>query len=112
MSWNVSNYEEINEESLSLFCMLEPKIDVLVIGIGDQSVTIDFSRKIIKFMQKFAINVEVLNTEQACATFNFLNAEGRMIAAAMIPPNHIKINEDDLMRRQSRQDLYTLKDEY
>lgn len=106
MSWNVANFDEINEESLSLFCMLEPKVDVLVIGIGDQSVTPAFSRKIMKFMQKFAINVEVLNTEQACATFNFLNAEGRMVAAAMIPPNHIKINEDDLMRRQTRQDLY------
>lgn len=106
MSWNVSNYEEINEQSLSLFCLLEPKVDVLVIGIGDQSVTPAFSKQIMKFMQKFAINVEVLNTEQACATFNFLNAEGRMVAAAMIPPNHIKINEDDLMRRQSRQDLY------
>lgn len=110
MSWNVSNYEEINEDSLSLFCLLEPKVDVLVIGIGDQSVTPDFSRKIMKFMKKFAINVEVLNTEQACATFNFLNSEGRMVAAAMIPPNHIKINEDDLMRRQSRQDLYVRED--
>ncbi|XP_055549808.1 NADH dehydrogenase [ubiquinone] 1 alpha subcomplex assembly factor 3 [Wyeomyia smithii] len=97
-SWNVSSHEDINEESLSLFSVLEPKVDILVVGIGDQQVTPSFSRKVLDFMRKHRINVEVLSTEQACATFNFLNAEGRVVAAALIPPVSIRTNEDDMMR--------------
>lgn len=98
LSWNVETHEDITEESLSLFTALEPKIDILVIGIGDQQTTPAFTKKIIEFMKKYRINVEVLNTEQACATFNFLNAESRVVAAALIPPVSLRFNEDDLMR--------------
>lgn len=50
------------------------------------------------FMKKHQINVEILRTEQACATFNFLNSEGRIVAAALLPPHHLAINEGDLAR--------------
>ncbi|XP_055613457.1 NADH dehydrogenase [ubiquinone] 1 alpha subcomplex assembly factor 3-like [Uranotaenia lowii] len=102
LSWNVETAKDINEHSLSLFTALDPKIDILVIGIGDQSATPAFNKKILEFMRKYRINVEVLNTEQACATFNFLNAEARMVAAALIPPVTLRVNEDDLLRRQLR----------
>ncbi|XP_062563184.1 NADH dehydrogenase [ubiquinone] 1 alpha subcomplex assembly factor 3 [Armigeres subalbatus] len=98
LSWNVEDHDDISEESLSLFTALEPKIDILIVGIGDQQTTPAFTKKIIEFMKKYRINVEVLSTEQACATFNFLNAEGRVVAAALIPPVTLRINEDDLMR--------------
>lgn len=112
LSWNVENLEDINEKSLSLFCALEPKIDVLVIGTGDQPSTPSFSRSIVAFMQKFKINVEVLRTEQACATFNFLNSEGRMVAGAMIPPNVLNINENDIARSKVRNSkLYEIEDD-
>jgi uncharacterized protein len=67
LSWNIDNYLNINEKTLSLFCVLEPKIDVLVIGVGDQQITPDFSKQMINFMRKYNINVEVLSTEQVCA---------------------------------------------
>ncbi|CAD7088162.1 unnamed protein product [Hermetia illucens] len=111
LSWNVGSMDDINEDSLSLFYTLEPKIDILVLGIGDQKVTPKFSRKIIEFMRKYRINVEVLSTEQACATFNFLNAESRMVAAALIPPLHISYNENDLLQTKLRQkELYHTDD--
>uniref|UniRef100_A0A2M4C1G6 NADH dehydrogenase [ubiquinone] 1 alpha subcomplex assembly factor 3 n=2 Tax=albitarsis series TaxID=58233 RepID=A0A2M4C1G6_9DIPT len=100
LSWNVESHEDINDATLSLFCAIEPKIDVLVVGIGDQTITPAFSRKIIDFMKRYKINVEVLGTEQACATFNFLNAENRVVAAALIPPITMRLTEDDLMQRQ------------
>lgn len=100
MSWNIDNYEEINEKSLSLFCILEPKIDVLVIGSGDQVITPKFSATIMGFMRKYGINVELLPTEQACTTFNFLNGEGRMVAAALIPPLLLSVGEADYVRYQ------------
>lgn len=97
LSWNVGAADEIKEESLSLFSILEPKIDILVVGVGDEKITPKFSRKIIEFMKKYRINVEVLSTEQACTTFNFLNAEGRVVAGAFIPPKMITIFDDDVM---------------
>ncbi|XP_017045320.1 NADH dehydrogenase [ubiquinone] 1 alpha subcomplex assembly factor 3 [Drosophila ficusphila] len=107
LSWNVNSFEDINEESLSLFPTLEPKIDVLIIGIGDQAPPPALSKRIIEFMKKYKINVEVLRTEQACATFNFLNAENRMVACALIPPLHLTYNENDILQTKLRQkELY------
>ncbi|XP_075166643.1 NADH dehydrogenase [ubiquinone] 1 alpha subcomplex assembly factor 3 [Haematobia irritans] len=97
LSWNVNSVEDINEESLSLFTALEPKLDVLILGIGDQTPSPNISKEILSFMRKYKINVEVLRTEQACATFNFLNAENRMVATALIPPLHIAYNENDIL---------------
>lgn len=111
LSWNINNFEDINEDSLSIFYTLEPKIDVLVIGIGDQKVTPQLSKKIIEFMKKYKINVEILTTEQACATFNFLNAESRMVAAALIPPLHISYNENNILQTKLRKkELYHVED--
>lgn len=95
LSWNVGSYEDINEESLSLFTVLEPKIDILVVGVGEEKITPGFSKKIIDYIRSSRINVEVLNTEQACSTFNFLNSEGRVVAGAMIPPRIIRVTEHD-----------------
>ncbi|SPP73155.1 blast:NADH dehydrogenase [Drosophila guanche] len=107
LSWNVDTFEDINEESLSLFPTLDPKIDVLIIGIGDQSPTPTLSKRIVEFMKKYKINVEVLRTEQACATFNFLNAESRMVACALIPPLHLSYNENDILQTKLKQkELY------
>ncbi|XP_016953465.1 NADH dehydrogenase [ubiquinone] 1 alpha subcomplex assembly factor 3 [Drosophila biarmipes] len=107
LSWNVNSFEDINEESLSLFPTLEPKIDVLIIGIGDQAPPPALSKRIIEFMKKYKINVEILRTEQACATFNFLNAENRMVACALIPPLHLTYNENDILQAKLRKkELY------
>lgn len=100
MSWNIQSFDEINDKTLSLFCLLEPKIDVLVIGTGDATITPQFSKGIIGFMKRHGINVEVLPTEQACTTFNFLNGEKRMVAAAMLPPVLLSVSESDFVRHQ------------
>lgn len=100
MSWNVRNFEDVNEKSLSLFCVLEPKIDVLVIGSGDNVITPKFSAGIISFMRKYNINVELLPTEQACTTFNFLNGEGRIVGGALLPPTLLSVSESDYVRYQ------------
>lgn len=109
MSWNINNFEEIDEKTLSLFPLLEPKIDLLVVGIGDQQVTPKFHKNILSFMKKFNINVEMLNTESACTTYNFLASEGRMVAAALIPPQTLNVTEDDYVRYMiDRQHIYEI----
>lgn len=103
--------EDINEESLRLVSLLEPKIDILILGVGDSDVNPAFTKRVLEFMRKYKINVEVLRTETACSTFNFLNAENRMVAALLIPPVHLRVNEDDLMKRSNRAKVFELEDD-
>ncbi|XP_041970505.1 NADH dehydrogenase [ubiquinone] 1 alpha subcomplex assembly factor 3 [Aricia agestis] len=95
LSWQVRNSDDITEPSLRLFKLIVPKIDLLIIGLETRD------RKavdaVFKASRQAKLNVEILPTEHACSTFNFLNAEGRSIAGALIPPLHIaNINEDDM----------------
>jgi NADH dehydrogenase [ubiquinone] 1 alpha subcomplex assembly factor 3 len=67
-----------------------------VLGFGDYA-----SRpnpRLIVECRSLGLNIEALATEQACATFNFLASEGRCVAAAMIPPFNMRVNEDDVAR--------------
>ncbi|XP_050047293.1 NADH dehydrogenase [ubiquinone] 1 alpha subcomplex assembly factor 3 [Dermacentor andersoni] len=87
LQWRVKSSYDIIEESFSLFTLLEPKLDVLVIGLGDSGETLDM--KVVQHLKKKKIAVEMHPTAIACSTFNFLNVEDRNVAAAMIPPCHI-----------------------
>ncbi|KAI4493304.1 hypothetical protein M0802_009472 [Mischocyttarus mexicanus] len=83
--WNISSAKDINKDSLILFSVLEPKLDLLIIGLDDDY---DFKfltnlRQIVKDLQ---INTEILPVAQACSIFNFVNIEKRYVAAALIPP--------------------------
>lgn len=92
---------------MSLFTVLEPKLDIIVLGVGDSVKDLELKKKIFPFMQKYKLNFEILPTEQACATFNFLNSEGRCVAGAMIPPQTINASDDDELRSKLRyQNLY------
>lgn len=107
LSWNVTNVNDINEESLSLFTVLDPKIDILVVGVGNKLKDLSFHKKLFPFSHKYKINLEILSTDQACSTFNFLNAEGRYVAGALLPPEIIESTDDDLIKSKLRyQNLY------
>ncbi|KAG7477826.1 hypothetical protein MATL_G00073780 [Megalops atlanticus] len=84
LQWNVGSYKDISVESMALFYMLEPRIEILVLGTGGRVERID--GKVIDFMRKKGIAVEVQDTPNACATFNFLVSERRITAAGLIPP--------------------------
>ncbi|KAG7169129.1 NADH dehydrogenase [ubiquinone] 1 alpha subcomplex assembly factor 3-like isoform X1 [Homarus americanus] len=100
LSWRVRSSQDINEDSLSLFYLLEPRLDILVIGVGDQGCRVD--TRIIRFMKNKGVSLEILPTVSACTTFNFLNQERRYVAAALIPPVAISVNEDDLVQAERR----------
>ncbi|KAK2509613.1 hypothetical protein MC885_002713 [Smutsia gigantea] len=118
VQWNVGSHQEITEESLSLFWMLEPPIgtggeradvlspratptpasgriwlwascvhpslEIVVVGTGDR--TERLQARVLQAMRQRGIAVEVQDTPNACATFNFLCHEGRVTGAALIPP--------------------------
>uniref|UniRef100_A0A8D0KWK0 NADH dehydrogenase [ubiquinone] 1 alpha subcomplex assembly factor 3 n=1 Tax=Strix occidentalis caurina TaxID=311401 RepID=A0A8D0KWK0_STROC len=84
LQWNVGSYRDISHESLSLFRLLEPQIEILVLGTGDRVERLHPA--LLKQMRECGIAVEVQDTPNACATFNFLTSEKRMVAAGLIPP--------------------------
>lgn len=111
LSWNVGSFRDINEDSLSLFTVLEPKLDILVLGTGDRTNDTTLFTTVIKFMRKHNVNIEILPTEQAVSTFNFLNSEGRYVGGAFIPPETIKTTDDDMLRSKLKyQKLYEVED--
>lgn len=111
-SWAVSNVEDITDESLSLFSLIEPKLDVVVLGIGDKRKDLTFYQKLLPFSRKHKLNLEILPTDQACSTFNFLTSEGRYVAGAFIPPQIIEATDDDIMRTKLRyQRIYEVIDD-
>ena len=62
-SWNINTVQDINEESLSLFFALEPKLDLLVLGIGDEYLTPTDTTRLLRLVRKHKINCEILPTE-------------------------------------------------
>lgn len=103
LQWNAATASDITPESLSLFCLLEPKIDILVIGTGDKSVMP--SKEAMSYLKSHKISPEILSTENAIATFNYLNVEGRCVAGAFLCPTRIvtlveKVATMDFERKQ------------
>ncbi|XP_046383036.1 NADH dehydrogenase [ubiquinone] 1 alpha subcomplex assembly factor 3 [Ischnura elegans] len=110
LSWNIGGAEDISVESLSLFFVLEPKIDILIIGLGERGKKLD--PKVVTELRRYGTNVEMLSTDAACATFNFLNAEKRSVAGALIPPKISHVTYEDLAASQHRSGkLFELSDE-
>lgn len=101
-AWHISCLEDINEDSLCIFHMVQPKMDTVIIGIGDKPVTAKIAKAILEMTRKYGINIEILTTEVACTTFNFLNQQGRMVGAALVPPRNIKISDHDVIATADR----------
>ena len=59
--------------------------------------------KVILKMRQKGLNIEVLTTENAISTYNFLVEEGRVVAAALIPPDFVKLVETDIIDTKERQ---------
>ncbi|CAL8402322.1 unnamed protein product [Arctogadus glacialis] len=91
LQWNVGGHEDISEESVSLFHLLEPRIEMLILGTGSRTERIN--PKVLALLKKKGIAVEVQDTANACATFNFMMSEGRLVAAGLIPPSVSKALE-------------------
>jgi len=84
MCWNVESGKHINEASLSLFTILVPKPDLLIIGLDDVY-DILFLKNLREMVQKLGITTEIVPVHNACTVFNFVNEEGRYVVAGLIP---------------------------
>jgi len=62
---------------------LAGRVDVLFVGMGDAIAPLSGALR--AALEACGIGVEVMATPSACRTYNVLLAEGRRIAAALLP---------------------------
>ncbi len=61
--------------------LLELDVEIVILGTGRQIVFPD--PKYTVYLQKHHVGLEVMSTEAACRTYNFLVSDGRKVAAAL-----------------------------
>lgn len=62
LSWRVRSPDEITPESVEFFTMLEPKLDVLVVGAGDRKYVDPVRLRIAPYLAQHNIGLEILHT--------------------------------------------------
>ncbi|GLJ21544.1 hypothetical protein SUGI_0399150 [Cryptomeria japonica] len=83
LSWSPRQLVDVTSDSLSIFQLLQPAPEILVIGSGKRSELVDPGIR--NFLRTNGIKVESVDSWNAAATFNFLNEEGRVVAGAFLP---------------------------
>ncbi|XP_077235258.1 NADH dehydrogenase ubiquinone 1 alpha subcomplex assembly factor-like protein (DUF498/DUF598) [Tasmannia lanceolata] len=83
MSWSPKTFSEINIDSLSMFQLLRPVPEILIIGCGKHVEQVNPELR--RFIRSTGMKLEAVDSRNAASTFNILNEEGRMVAAALLP---------------------------
>lgn len=100
--WNgIREVKDITIESLSVFTLVYPTIEILFIGCGETMLS-RFPVEICKYFRDKGIVIEATDTANAAATFNVLNSEGRNVGAALltlVPSSYDDITTTDMFMR-------------
>ncbi|PBC30191.1 NADH dehydrogenase [ubiquinone] 1 alpha subcomplex assembly factor 3 [Apis cerana] len=102
LAWNIDSTKDINEATLSLFTILYPTIDLLILGLESNY---EYKRilEIKKILFKYQIKTEILPVEHACGIYNFLKSDGRYVAAGLIPPLPKTISHQKPLQKSPKQ---------
>ncbi|ETW84162.1 hypothetical protein HETIRDRAFT_247083, partial [Heterobasidion irregulare TC 32-1] len=72
-----------SKERFELFELVVPKPEILLLGTGE---TVSPPPALLRqYLGSLGIQIEVMNTWNACTTYNLLAEEGRRVAAALLP---------------------------
>ncbi len=82
-AWTVSRAEELALANIDPLRAATPAVELLVVGCGARSVFI--APDVRAALKGAGMVLEVADTGSACRTYNVLLAEGRRVAAALIP---------------------------
>ncbi|XAR63317.1 hypothetical protein NMG60_11023214 [Bertholletia excelsa] len=82
-SWSPKRFTEINADSLSMFRIVRPIPEILLLGCGRHIHQVDPEVK--RFILSTGMKLEALDSRNAASTYNILNEEGRIVAAALLP---------------------------
>lgn len=81
--WDVTAADKVAPDNLAPLRRAATPIEFLVLGCGPRSLLI--GPDIRAALKSIGLSLEVLDTGSACRTYNVLLAEGRRVAAALIP---------------------------
>ena len=82
--FHVNRLEELTPDSLEVLRLLDPPIEVLIVGTGRTLQPLPPATE--EWLAAHCIAPELSPTRHACSTFNFMGAEGRQVAAVLFPP--------------------------
>ncbi|KAL5550557.1 hypothetical protein UlMin_000733 [Ulmus minor] len=82
-SWSPKKFSDINPDSLSIFKIVRPIPEILVLGCGSDTKPVDPELR--RFIRSTGMKLEAVDTRNAISTYNILNEEGRIVAAALVP---------------------------
>ncbi|MQP65358.1 hypothetical protein GE253_08355 [Niveispirillum sp. SYP-B3756] len=81
--WDVSGFAGLVLESFALITQADPKVEVLLLGCGAKMQLLPSALR--KALREAGVVVDVMDSPAACRTYNVLLAEGRRVAAALLP---------------------------
>lgn len=88
LNWDVSAdvdlFSVLDPASLTSVAQAEPAIEVLLLGTGARTAFVKPSLKA-QIKQSIGLVPDAMETGAACRTYNILLAEGRRVAAALLP---------------------------
>lgn len=84
MLWKPKSIDEIDIDSLAILDLLKPIPDLVVLGCGKTGV-VPPPQHLVQALWKKGVALEVSDTNNAAATFNLLNQEGRKVVGALLP---------------------------
>ena len=83
-SWPVANQNKsLTVEDFAVLLQESDNLDVVLVGCGAKMTSIPFPLR--QALKERGLAVEFMDTGAACRTYNVLMAEGRRVAAALLP---------------------------
>ncbi|KAI0774578.1 NADH dehydrogenase 1 alpha subcomplex assembly factor 3 [Fomes fomentarius] len=83
--WNVPErtWDGWKPEHFEIFETAVPKPEILLVGTGERVEMMPPALR--QYLSKAGLQIDVMNTRNACSTYNLLAEEGRRVAAALLP---------------------------
>ena len=83
VAWPIAGFGDIDIDSLAPLRDAEPAVELLLLGCGAAAHILPAPVR--EAVRAWGVSIEAMDTGAACRTYNVLLAEGRRVAAALIP---------------------------
>jgi len=83
VEWSLTHPDDLTVDALSEVMAADPAVEVLLFGCGPRMTLVKPSLR--QAIRDQGIAMDPMDTGAACRTYNILLAEGRRVAAALIP---------------------------
>jgi len=83
VAWGVVGFAALTADDFAPVLSADPKPDVLLLGSGARMQLLPSTLR--KALREQGVVVDVMDSPAACRTYNVLLAEGRRVAAALLP---------------------------